>query len=62
MGLQRDVRLNFDCAARAADGDGAEPRVGSLLMLPSPRALERFPYQNAQLDDDDDNDYSYQCW
>jgi len=36
MGLQRDVRLNLNCAARAADGDGAEQWVGSWLMLPSP--------------------------
>lgn len=46
LGLQRGVRFGVNCAARAADGgEGTEQRVGSLLMLPSLRALERFPYR-----------------
>lgn len=44
MGLHRDVGLNFDSAERAADGDGAEQRVGSLSERYLLRALELFPH------------------
>lgn len=36
--------MNFGCAERAADGDGAEQRVGSLSERYPLRALELFPH------------------